>query len=116
MNGGSEACVGLVVARGDATELFEPLEAILDEMPPLVHVGVMRDGHLAVILGRDDRERAPLVEFGPQGIVVERLVAKFALHSLESGCELRVQRGTRVIMLLVSFDSEVRLRACGKVG
>src|ERR1043166_6941790 len=37
-------------------------------------------------------------------------------NSLESGCELRVQRGTRVIMLLVSFDSEVRLRACGKLG
>src|ERR1043166_8068087 len=75
MDGGGEACVGLVVARGDATELFEPLEAILDEMPPLVHVGVVRDGQLAVVLGRDDGERTPLVEFGAQGIIVERLVA-----------------------------------------
>ena len=75
MDDGSEARVGLVVARGDATELFEPLEQILDEMPPLVHVGIVRDGHLAVLLGRDDGERAPLVEFGAQGIVVERLVA-----------------------------------------
>src|ERR1043166_6094513 len=115
MNGGSEACVGLVVARGDATELFEPLEAILDEMPPLVHVGVMRDGHLAVILGRDDRERAPLVEFGRKALLSNALSPSSHYNSLESGCELRVQRGTRVIMLLVSFDSEVRLRACGKL-
>ena len=75
MDDGSEACVGLVVARRDATELFEPLEAIFDQMPPLVHVGVVRDGRLAVVLGRDDGERAPLVEFGAQGIVVECLVA-----------------------------------------
>src|ERR1700724_2374443 len=34
----------------------------------------------------------------------------------ESDCELRVQSGTRIIDLLVSFDSEVRLRACGKLG
>src|SRR5262249_52860364 len=32
----------------------------------------------------------------------------------ESGCELRVQSGTRIITLLVSFDSEVRFGACGK--
>ena len=30
----------------------------------------------------------------------------------ESGSELRVQSGTRIITLLVSFDSEVRIRAC----
>jgi hypothetical protein len=33
----------------------------------------------------------------------------------ESGCELRVQSGTRIIELLVSFDSEVRFGACGKL-
>jgi hypothetical protein len=75
MEGGGEACVCLVVARGYATELFEPLEAILDEMPRLIHVDVVPDGHLAVALGRDDGERAPLVELGTHGIVVERLVA-----------------------------------------
>ena len=75
MDGGSEACIGLVVARGNATELFEPLEAILDEMPPLIHVGIVRDGRLSVVLGRDDGERASLVEFGAHGIVVECLVA-----------------------------------------
>src|SRR5689334_25197611 len=30
----------------------------------------------------------------------------------ESGCELRVQSGTRIIELLVPFDSEVRKRMC----
>jgi succinate dehydrogenase/fumarate reductase flavoprotein subunit len=34
----------------------------------------------------------------------------------ESDCELRVQSGTRIIELLVSFDSEVRFGACGKFG
>src|SRR5215470_11946976 len=33
----------------------------------------------------------------------------------ESECELRVQSGTRIIDLLVSCDSEVRYRACGKL-
>src|SRR5690349_24066990 len=33
----------------------------------------------------------------------------------ESDCELRVQSGTRIIELLVSFDSEVRYGACGKL-
>src|SRR5262249_12913347 len=34
----------------------------------------------------------------------------------ESDCELRVQSGTRIIELLVSFDSEVRYGACGIFG
>ena len=34
----------------------------------------------------------------------------------ESDCELRVQSGTRIIELLVSFDSEVRFGACGRPG
>ena len=33
----------------------------------------------------------------------------------ESGCALRVQSGTRIIGLLVPFDSEVRKRACRKM-
>src|ERR1700730_2407470 len=34
----------------------------------------------------------------------------------ESDCELRVQSGTRIIELLVSFDSAVRFGACGNSG
>jgi hypothetical protein len=33
----------------------------------------------------------------------------------ESECELRVQSGTRIIELLVSYDSEVRFGACGEL-
>jgi hypothetical protein len=33
----------------------------------------------------------------------------------ESDCELRVQSGTRIIGFPVSFDSEVRFGACGKL-
>src|ERR1700740_824063 len=40
---------------------------------------------------------------------------KFAHHCCRGRCELRVQSGTRIIELLVSFDSEVRLGACCKV-
>ena len=34
----------------------------------------------------------------------------------ESDCELRVQSATRIIEMLVSFDSEVRFGACGRLG
>src|ERR1043165_9051830 len=34
----------------------------------------------------------------------------------ESGCELRVQSGTRIIALLVSFDSEVRIGRAARLG
>src|ERR1041385_7423081 len=34
----------------------------------------------------------------------------------ESGCELRVQSGTRIIELLVSFDSEVRYERAANSG
>src|SRR6202008_1573627 len=34
----------------------------------------------------------------------------------ESGCELRVQSGTRIIGLLVSFDSEVRIGRAARFG
>src|SRR5262249_28185364 len=34
----------------------------------------------------------------------------------ESECELRVQSGTRIIGWLVSYDSEVRIGTCCKIG
>jgi hypothetical protein len=39
---GGEAGVGFVVAGGDAAELLEPLETILDQVTPLVLFGVVR--------------------------------------------------------------------------
>jgi len=41
---------------------------------------------------------------------------KFARNCRHSDCELRVQSGTRIIELLVSFDSEVRFGTGGKLG
>src|SRR5262245_19238407 len=74
MDGGSVAGRGLVVARGDAPELLEPLKAVLDEVAPLVHLGVMRDRRFAVLLGRNDGDHAALVQAGAQGVTVERFV------------------------------------------
>ena len=75
MHHGSEAGVGFVVAGGDAAKFLEPLEAVLDEMSPLIHLGIVRDRRLAVRLGWDDGEGSPLAQFCAQGIVVECLVA-----------------------------------------
>jgi len=68
--------VGFVVAGGDAPELLDPLEEILDEMPPFVHLGVVWDRCLAIGLGRDDGNGATRLERCAQGVVVERLVAE----------------------------------------
>jgi hypothetical protein len=71
----SEARIGFVVSGGDATELLDPLEEVLDEMPPFVHLGVVWDWRFAVGLRRDDGNSAAFVERGAQGVVVERLVS-----------------------------------------
>jgi hypothetical protein len=42
----SEAGVGFVVAGGDAAELFEALEEVLDQVAPFVDLGVVGDGRL----------------------------------------------------------------------
>ena len=44
MNVGIEALVGFVGAHGDALELLEFTEKVLDEMTPLVHFGVDGQG------------------------------------------------------------------------
>jgi hypothetical protein len=71
---GSEARVGLLVARGDAPKFLEPLEAVLDEVPPFIHLGVMGDRRFAIRFGGDYGKRSALMQFGTQGIVVEGLV------------------------------------------
>lgn len=39
---GVEACVGFVCTHGDALELLEFAEEVLDQMTPFVHLGVER--------------------------------------------------------------------------
>lgn len=53
-----EACevdCAAIIACCESTEVFEAIEASLDAVAVLVDVGVVRDGDLAVALGRDHR-------------------------------------------------------------
>jgi hypothetical protein len=74
MDGGREAPIGFVVTRCDAPELLEPLETVLNEMPPFVHLGVVRNGRFAIRLARYDSNRTALVQSSAQSVVVERFV------------------------------------------
>src|SRR6185437_13978614 len=67
---------GLVVSGGDSAEGFEAAEEVLDEVAPLIHVEVARDGLAAIGFGRADRDCPPLVQFGAQPIDIEGLVAE----------------------------------------
>src|SRR5512134_1937616 len=58
MDGGSVAGVGFVVAGGDAAELFDFLEEVLDQVAPIVHLAVIRNCSGSTGIGRDDGQRA----------------------------------------------------------
>jgi hypothetical protein len=83
VDGGGEAGIGFVIASGDAAELLEALEEVLDQMAPFVHLGVVRDGRGAIRLRGDNGGRPAVVQDGPQRVVVERLVGNedFELHA-----------------------------------
>ena len=53
MNGGEEVSCGLVVAGGDAAELLELGEEVLDQVPCFVEVAIVIPAHLAVGLWGD---------------------------------------------------------------
>jgi len=74
MNHGGKARVGFVVAGGDAAKFLETLEAVLDEMSPLIHLGIVRNRRLAIRLGGDHGERSSLAQFCAQGVAVERFI------------------------------------------
>jgi len=67
--------IGLVGAHGDAFELLELAEEVLDEMAPLVHLLVDGERLCAARMLGDDGLGAACVEFGDNGVVVESLVA-----------------------------------------
>lgn len=67
-----ETCICFVAAQGDAFELFEFAEKILDEMPPFVNLPVDRERLASAWMLRDDDFRATLVQIGDDRI--ERLV------------------------------------------
>ena len=45
MDDGGETLIGFVGAHGDAFELLELAEEVLDQVPPLVEFGVERQRH-----------------------------------------------------------------------
>src|SRR5246500_5601546 len=69
-----EALIGLVGAHGDAFELLEPAEEVLDEMPPFVHLLIDGERLCAARMLGDDDLGAARVEIGDNGVAVERLV------------------------------------------
>src|SRR5512134_2092428 len=75
MDGGSVAGVGFVVARGDATELFDFLEEVLDQVAPFVHLAIIRNFSGSTGIGRDDGQRASLVQLSPEPVAVKGLIA-----------------------------------------
>ena len=74
MDSCGEANVDLMIAGGDAPELFENTEEILDQVTLAVYREVAGDRADAVGLGRDDRQRPPVVEVGANPVDVEGLV------------------------------------------
>ena len=74
MDDGGEALVGFVGAPGDALELLEFAEEILDEVTPLVELGVEPRGRGSSWMLGDDYLGAALVQIGDDGVAVESLV------------------------------------------
>src|ERR1700730_1798722 len=69
-----EALIGFVAAHGDAFELFEFTEEVLDQMPPFVPRVIDCDGVCAARVLRDDDLAVARVEVGDDGLAVEGLV------------------------------------------
>ena len=74
MDNCGEALIGFVGTHGNALEFLELAEEVLDEMPPLVELGIERQGHCAARMLRDDDLGTALVQIGNDGIAVEGLV------------------------------------------
>lgn len=93
MDHGSEALIGFVGAHGDAFELLEPAEEVLDEMPPFVHFLIDGERLCAARMLGDDDLGAARVEIGDNGVAVERFVSDQRLE----GQSLDERRGTPTV-------------------
>ena len=76
MEGRREARIGLIVTGGDAAELLQALEAIFNQVPPLVHFDIVGNERLSIGLRRDNGECTSLVQFGADDVIVERLIGE----------------------------------------
>jgi hypothetical protein len=76
MDDSGEAGVGFVVARGNAAELLDLAEEVLDQMAPLVHLEVAGNVGGPVGFGRDHGPGAPLVHVRADRIGIESFVGE----------------------------------------
>ena len=80
IDGGGEAGIGFVVTGGDAAELLEALEEVLDQVTPLIHFCVVGNGRCAIRFGWNHGNSAALVQYGTQGVVIESFVGNESLE------------------------------------
>ena len=71
MDSGLEAFVGFVAAHGDTFEFLELAEEVLDQMTPLVHLGVDRERLASTRVLGDHDLGAACIEIGDDGVAVE---------------------------------------------
>src|SRR3712207_455540 len=74
MDHSREARVGFVVARRNPSEALQLAKEVLDQVTPAVHGKIALDAPPAARLGRNHRNRAPVIQLGSQPIIVKRLV------------------------------------------
>src|SRR5262249_38897901 len=74
VEGRRKARIGLIVAGGDVAELFQSLEVVFDQVPPLVHLRIVGNERLSISFRRDNGERTPRVQLGAYSVVIESLV------------------------------------------
>jgi hypothetical protein len=82
VDGGGEARIGFFVTGSDAPKLLEPLKAVLDEMPPFVHLKIMWDGSFPIGLGGDDGDCTAFVQRGAQTVAVKGSVGNERAKSI----------------------------------
>ena len=97
-----EARVGFVVPGGDAAEFLDLAEEVFDQMAPLVHLEVARDGGDPIGFGRDHGGRAPIVQIGADRVAVEGLIGQ-----KRAEIEVRQKRSdTRAVVSLARQQDE----------
>jgi hypothetical protein len=60
VEGRCETRIGLIVAGGGSAKLFQALEAVFNQIPPLAHFDIVGGEWLSMSLRWDNGERAPL--------------------------------------------------------
>src|SRR3954470_5130775 len=99
-----EARIGFVVTSGDAAELLDLAEEVLDQMPPLVHLEVTGDCGDPIGLGRYHGGRTPIVQIDADRVAVESLVRQKSAE-----IEVRQKRGDTGAVVSGSRTNRTRL-------